>query len=148
MSVNLGVILFAVVVLLLIGCLIYFVSKGNSCVLKLVYQNEYYEVYELVQPATIAMMYEYLALDFDKLLMTDSAREDFCQKHRDQLSVNKGNFFLHKNDSLLTTNPSNLLVLVVGLKTIDSSFFFETYNYNHFSFFGIGHRLIIPRHKS
>ena len=148
MSVNLGVILFAVVVLLLIGCLIYFVSKGNSCVLKLVYQNEYYEVYELVQPATIAMMYEYLALDFDKLLMTDSAREDFCQKHRDQLSVNKGNFFLHKNDSLLATNPSNLLVLVVGLKTIDSSFFFETYNYNHFSFFGIGHRLIIPRHKS
>ena len=147
MSVELVLILFAVVGLLLIGRLMYFVSTGNSCVLKLVYQNECYEVYELVQPATIAMMYEYLALDFDKLLMTDSAQQDFCQKHRDQLSADKGNFFLHKNNSLLDANPSNLVVLIVSLKTDDSSFFFATYNYNHFSFFGTGHRLIVPRHE-
>ena len=147
MSSVLGLVIFALVSIFFIGLLMYFVSKRNPPILRLVWQNKHYQVYELLQTTTIATMYEYLTLDFDKLLMTDSAREDFCQKHADKLSANNVNFFLSKRDLLIEARPANLIVIIIGFKT-DSGHFKSADNYRHSGFWGAGHRLIIPRQKS
>lgn len=146
MSVEIRLILFAVVVLLSIGYLMYFVSKRSRRILSLVWQNEHYQVYELVQMATTAMVYESLGLDFDKLLMTDSAREDFYHKYKDKLG-GRANLFLSKRYSLGKVEPANLFVIIVALKTA-GGYFESTSSYLEPSFWDPGIRLIITRQKS
>ena len=147
MSVVLGLVIFSSAVLFFCWFLMYFISKRDPPVLKLVWQNKHYQVYELMRTATIATMYESLLFDLDNLCVTDSAREDFCQKHNDKLSVDNCNFFLSKRHSLIKARPDNLFVIIIGFKN-NSGYFNSTDNYRHAGFWGPGHRLIIPRHKS
>ena len=147
MSSVLGLVIFALVSLFFIGLVIYFVLKRNPPILKLVWQNERYEVYELLQDASIPMMYEVLALDFDKLLVAGSDQEDFYQKHKDKLSKNCGNFFLSKRYSLNRATPDNLFVTIISLAAIGGCFV-TTRSYLESGFWGAGLRLIIPRQKS
>jgi hypothetical protein len=147
MSLELRLILFAMVVLLLVGYLMYFVSKRSSRILRLVWQNEHYQVYELVQIATTAMMYESLILDFDKLLMNSSEQDDFVCKHKDKLSSSRGNLFLNKRYSLRKAEPNNLFTIIITLKTT-GGYFESTSSYLGPGFWEPGIHLIIPRQKS
>ncbi len=147
MSLEVKLILLALAVLLAVYLFMYFVAKQSSPILKLIWQNEHYQVYESLKGATVAMMYESLHLDFDKLLMADSAREDFCKKHADQLSVDRCNFFLSKRFVLLEAVPSNLFVIIIGFKTA-GSYFTSTDKYLHPGFWSKGIRLVIPKQKA
>lgn len=145
MSAVLGLIIFALVVLFFCWLIIYFVSKRNPPILKLVWKNKDFQVYELVQDSTFRNMYESLNIDLDKLYITGSVREDFCKNYREKLSHNCGNFFL--SAPYLMSSGNDPSVIIVSLRSVGCEYVTNA-NYYDTGFWRSGIRLIIPRQKS